>query len=99
MKDLIEGSVARASDLAVSVHVHITGDDERSAPADADLDVKEDGDSIKATTSFVEGRPVLPAVIREVCENTADRVAIAGKFPPRPYNRQRSHADLYSLRS
>jgi hypothetical protein len=74
MKEAIEHTLVRSDGPTVSVHVHITGPDERAAPLNADWDDKRP----TPATTFVEGRPALPVVIRETCTEASGRVAVAG---------------------
>lgn len=65
--------------IALSVHIHITGDSTISA---TDEDVEKDEKSSKegGAPLFVHGRPRLPAVVHDMCEEARGKVAIVGTF-------------------
>jgi hypothetical protein len=83
MESLVASARKQAPEL-LAVQIHIThesvaGRSATTPSSDEDHDIKGEGKELSQPPLFSQGRPNLPACIREVVSSSPGRITIAGK--------------------
>lgn len=76
MEDTVAQAHRELGGDALSVHVHVTGDNEQSA--ESPVEDKTDEKEAIGGVAFLDGRPTLTDLVNDTCAAATGRVAIVG---------------------